>query len=43
VLTMLHGSGIFGSGFTALWHGAVVYGVTGVVGSVVRPGRNERG
>jgi hypothetical protein len=43
VLTMLHGSGIFGSAFTALWHGAVAYGLTGVVGSVVRPRRNERG
>jgi hypothetical protein len=42
VLTMLHGSGIFGSAFTALWHGAVAYGVTGVAGSVVRPRRDER-
>ena len=41
-LTMLHGSGIFGSGFTALWHGAIAYGVTGAVGSLVRPRRDER-
>jgi hypothetical protein len=42
VLTMLHGSGIFGSAFTALWHGAVAYGITGVVGSLVRPGSDKR-
>jgi len=42
VLTVLHGSSIFGAGFTALWHGAVAYGVTGAVGSVVRPRRSER-
>jgi hypothetical protein len=41
-LTMIHGSGIFGSGFTAIWHGAVAFGVTGVVGSVVRPRRSRR-
>jgi hypothetical protein len=43
VLTMLHGSGIFGSAFTAVWHGAIAYGLTGVVGSLVRPRRDERG
>jgi hypothetical protein len=42
VLTVLHGSGIAGSAFAALWHGAVAYGVTGMVGSVVRPRRDER-
>lgn len=41
VLTMLHGSSIPGSVYTALWHGAVAYGVTGAVGTVVRP-RRER-
>jgi hypothetical protein len=43
VLTLVHGSGVFGSAFTALWHGAVAYGLTGVVGSVVRPRREQRG
>ena len=42
VLTVLHGgSGLAGTAFTALWHGGVTYGLTGAVGSVVRPrGRN---
>lgn len=40
-LTVLHGSSVFGSAFTAVWHGALAYGVTGVVGSVVRPRRTE--
>lgn len=43
VLTVVHGSSIPGSVFTALWHGALTYGATGTVGSVVRPRRNERG
>ena len=43
VLTVLHGSGIFGSAFTALWHGAIAFGMTGVVGSVVRPRRQAAG
>lgn len=43
VLTyFLHGSGIAGSVFTALWHGAAAYGLTGMVGSVVRTGREEK-
>jgi hypothetical protein len=41
VLTVIHGSGLFGSGFTAVWHGAVTYGITGAVGTVVRPRRNQ--
>jgi hypothetical protein len=41
-LSVVHGSSIPGSVFTALWHGAVTYGATGAVGSVVRPRRNER-
>ncbi|HEY2506054.1 MAG TPA: hypothetical protein VGI58_06035 [Streptosporangiaceae bacterium] len=41
-LTMIHGSGIFGSGFTAIWHGALAWGVTGVVGSIVRPRRGRQ-
>ena len=42
VLTVVHGSGLAGSAFTALWHGALAYGVTGAVGSVVKPRRAER-
>jgi hypothetical protein len=35
VLSVIVGSsGIFGGAFTALWHGAIAYGVTGVAGAV---------
>ncbi len=35
VLSVVVGSsGMFGGAFTAVWHGAVTYGLTGVVGSV---------
>jgi hypothetical protein len=34
VLAIATGSGIIGGAFTALWHGALAYGLTGVVGSV---------
>lgn len=37
VLTVLHGSGVAGAAFTSLWHGALVYGLTGMVGALVRP------
>lgn len=37
VLSMLDSGHLFGSAFTALWHGAAAYGVTGLVGSVGRP------
>jgi hypothetical protein len=40
--TVLHGSGIAGGVFTALWHGALAYGATGIVGSVVRPRGRDR-
>jgi hypothetical protein len=39
VLSMFVGGSVFGSGFTALWHGAAAYGLTGLVGSVGRPRR----
>jgi hypothetical protein len=39
VLSILDGGGAFGSTFTALWHGAAAYGLTGLVGSVGRPRR----
>ena len=42
VLTVPHGSGVGGAAFTALWHGGLAYGLTGMVGSVVRPRRAER-
>ena len=42
VLTVLDGSGILGSAFTASWHGAIAFALTGLVGSVVRPRRQSR-
>ena len=39
VLSMFVDGSVFGSGFTALWHGAAAYGLTGLVGSVGRPRR----
>lgn len=39
VLSMVVDGSVFGSGFTALWHGAAAYGLTGLVGSVGRPRR----
>ncbi len=40
-LTVLHGSWVPGAVFTALWHGAIAYGLTGAVGTVVRPRRSQ--
>jgi hypothetical protein len=37
------GSGIVGSAFTALWHGAVAYGITGVAGVSARGMRRDSG
>jgi hypothetical protein len=34
VLAVATGSGLIGGAFTALWHGALAYGLTGLVGSV---------
>jgi len=31
---VLGSSGLFGGAFTAVWHGAVAYGLTGVAGTV---------
>jgi hypothetical protein len=40
VLSVLIGSsGMIGGAFTAVWHGAIAYGITGVAGSV---GRSRR-
>jgi hypothetical protein len=41
VLTVLHGSGVAGSVFTSLWHGAIAFGLTGAAGTVVRPRRTR--
>jgi hypothetical protein len=35
VLSVLDSGGVLGSAFTALWHGALTYGLTGMVGSAV--------
>jgi hypothetical protein len=40
-LSVLHGSWIPGAVFTSLWHGAIAYGLTGGVGTVIRPRRNQ--
>jgi hypothetical protein len=37
VLSVVAGGGLLGSVFTGLWHGALAFGVTGLVGSVGRP------
>jgi len=39
VLSMVDSGHMLGSVFTALWHGAAAYGLTGLVGSVGRPRR----
>lgn len=42
VLSVVIGSsGVFGGAFTALWHGAVAYGATGLTGTLAG-GRNRR-
>jgi hypothetical protein len=41
VLSMLDSGGLLGSVWTALWHGALAFALTGAAGVVVRPrGRN---
>jgi hypothetical protein len=44
VLSVLVGSsGIFGGAFTALWHGAIAYGLTGAAGAIAgRPNRGKQ-
>jgi len=41
VLSVLHGSGVVGSVYTSLWHGAIAFALTGVAGTVVRPRRTR--
>jgi hypothetical protein len=36
---MIGSSGMLGGAFTALWHGAIVYGLTGAAGAVARSRR----
>jgi hypothetical protein len=40
VLSVIFGSGLFGEALTALWHGAIAYGLTGAVGMV--SGRRDK-
>ena len=40
VLSIVFGNGLFGDAFTALWHGAIAYGVTGAAG--VFSGRRDK-
>ena len=42
VLTVLHGSGVLGSAYTSLWHGAIAFVLTGAAGTLVRPRRKQR-
>jgi hypothetical protein len=42
VLSVIFGSGLFGDVFTAVWHGAVAYGITGAVGALAGRDRASR-
>lgn len=42
VLSVVHDGGMLGSVFTGLWHGAISYGVTGAIGTAVRPRRQQQ-
>ncbi|HTP15543.1 MAG TPA: hypothetical protein VMK13_06865 [Streptosporangiaceae bacterium] len=42
VLTVLLGGGVVGGAFTAVWHGAAAFGLTGLTGSVARGRRRTR-
>lgn len=41
VLSVVFGHGLFGDVFTALWHGAISFGITGVAGTVAGGGRDS--
>jgi hypothetical protein len=44
VLSVLVGSsGLFGGAFTALWHGAIAYGLTGAAGAIAGGRRSSKG
>jgi hypothetical protein len=36
VLSVVFGGGLFGDAFTAVWHGAIAYGLTGAAGTLSR-------
>jgi hypothetical protein len=40
VLSVIFGNGLFGDAFTAVWHGAIAYGLTGAAG--VFTGRRDK-
>jgi hypothetical protein len=42
VLSVIFGSGLVGDVFTAVWHGALAFGVTGVVGSLAGRDKDSR-
>jgi hypothetical protein len=41
VLSVIFGNGLFGDAFTAAWHGAIAFGLTGAAG-VIAGGRNPK-
>lgn len=42
VLSIVAGGGIFGDAFTALWHGAISFGITGAAGTIAGGRRSSR-
>jgi hypothetical protein len=42
VLAVLGSSGVLGGAFTALWHGAIAFGLTGGVGAIAGSGRSTK-
>ncbi|HEX6930609.1 MAG TPA: hypothetical protein VF162_00590 [Streptosporangiaceae bacterium] len=42
VLAVIGPSGLFGGLFTALWHGAITFGLTGAAGTITRSSRAEK-
>src|SRR5262245_27198960 len=41
VLAVLGSSGVFGGIFTALWHGAITFGLTGAAGAIAGSGKRS--
>jgi hypothetical protein len=41
VLAVIAGSGVFGGVFTALWHGAITFGLTGAAGAIAGSGKRS--
>src|SRR5215469_15522596 len=42
VLAVLGSSGVIGGAFTALWHGAIAFGLTGGAGAIAGGGRSSK-